>query len=65
MGEFSREYFRKALLIVEAAIDVCVEPDKDYAFTCPVCGGIAHAYMVKSNRHLHGCCDGCGVSFAE
>ena len=59
------ETFRKALIIMEAAVEICIEPNKDYSFTCPVCGGTAHAYMVKSNGHHHGYCNGCRVSFAE
>lgn len=65
MGRLSDEEFDRLMSFVNAAIQVCEEPEKTYSFVCPNCGGEAHAYMVKSNGHHHGYCDGCGVSFAE
>ncbi len=60
-----KEQFEKAVLIMREAYRVCQEPDKDYVFTCPICGGEAHVYMVKSNGHHHGYCKGCEMNFME
>lgn len=61
----SKSFIQDTISFVQEAIAVCKEPNKDYTFTCPICGGEAHVYMVKSNRHHHGYCKGCEMNFAE
>lgn len=65
MNISSDDFIKKVIPFMEAATSACKEAGKDYTFICPNCGGEAHVYMVKSNGHHHGYCDGCGVSFAE
>lgn len=65
MNITSDGFIKKVIPFMEAAISACKKAGKDYTFTCPNCGGEAHVYMVKSNRHRHGYCDGCKISFAE
>lgn len=59
------ELIQSMRAFMQAVCDVCKETDKDYAFTYPICGDEAHAYMVSSNHHHHAYCDGCGMRVAE
>lgn len=45
--------------VVEAAKGLNKGESKE--FTCPVCGGKAHAERVKLNGHLHANCEKCGL----
>lgn len=41
------------------------EPDRHYAFTCPICGGKAVAHKNSYNLHASARCEHCGIGFIQ
>lgn len=56
---------KNAIVFMQEMSRVCEEPEKDYVFTCPICGGEAHAIMARINGHHHGYCKGCDMTIME
>ena len=50
-----------------ATVDVLEgkEPDLDYPFCCPICGGQAYARKIGYNGHRRAHCENCGIKIIE
>lgn len=62
---WSEEKMKDILLFINAAIEACEEAERDYQFTCPLCGGEAHVSKARCNGHHAARCLGCGMNFIE
>lgn len=41
------------------------DPDIDYSFSCPICGGLAYARKNGYNGHKRAHCENCGIRIIE
>ena len=59
------EMTTKMLSFMKAAQETIKEPDKQYTFTCPLCGGEAVGGKAGINNHIHAKCNKCNFSIMQ
>lgn len=59
MIDIKQKRFEQFLALRLEAHHVASLPDRLYEFTCPVCGGRAHAVKAGLNGHVHVACEKC------
>ena len=59
------EMATKMVSFMKAAQEAIKEPDKQYTFTCPLCGGEAVGGKTGSNNHIHAKCNKCNFSIMQ
>lgn len=63
--KMDEEEIKRTMQFVVAAISACKEPNVNYQFTCPLCGGEAHVIMSGYNGAHIAQCFGCDMNFME
>lgn len=56
---------KKMVTFMKVAQDVIKEVDKQYEFTCPLCGGDAIGGKASINNHIHAKCNKCNFSITQ
>lgn len=56
---------KKMVTFMKVAQDVIKEVDKQYEFTCPLCGGDAIGGKASINNHIHAKCNKCNFSIMQ
>lgn len=59
------EELNRTMQFIVAALEICEEPEKDYQFVCPLCGGEAHVSKASYNGHHRAYCMECKMNFIE
>lgn len=59
------ELIKKMIPFMKAAKEVIKEPDKQYQFECPLCGGKAVGGMASINKHVHAHCTKCKIQIMQ
>ena len=59
------EMATKMIPFMKAAKEAIKEPDKQYTFTCPLCGGEATGGKAGTNNHIHAKCNKCNISIMQ
>ena len=55
----------KMFTFMKTAQETIKEPDKQYTFTCPLCGGEATGGKAGTNNHIHAKCNKCNFSIMQ
>jgi len=62
--ELAKAFYNATKLLQEARKHI-KRDNKTYYFTCPLCGGEAHAGRASTNGHIHTRCEDCKTALMQ